>query len=375
MPITPLSGGAGVCGATVYSGRMAAMALLALSLLSRLRKRMPTAASTSAILGAPMAKTVASRRPALKSSAARSKLAVGTPFMSLSDSPAVASMALDSAMPCGKPCQPVGKRLPLRSATELMPESLRTRMPTLNGNTTAARRSLSIGLPWCSSLPRTAMPISSLDMKVKAAWPACTAPMEAWGELKVTTRICMSVAFCTTLAIAWVCTLLTEPGGKVEMLTVCAQAAPATMQAALSVTAPRRKDFMFIVSSCPAKAGDSLNARQRVAGLRLPRPTGTAADRAHGCCASIRLRPRRSTAPLPYERTASAVQPNSQTWPRSAQRTGAWRPECEREKTDPTFRSSRERRALAWRQGALPCRTRLRSQHAAGPATAWFPGG
>jgi glyceraldehyde-3-phosphate dehydrogenase/erythrose-4-phosphate dehydrogenase len=73
--------------------------------------------------------------------------------------------------------------------------------------------------------------------------------MEAWGELKVTTRICMSVAFCTTLAIAWVWTLLTEPGGKVEMLTVCAKAAPETTQAALMLAARRRNDFIPIVSS------------------------------------------------------------------------------------------------------------------------------
>jgi len=66
----------------------------------------------------------------------------------------------------------------------------------------------------------------------------------------------MSVAFCTTLAIAWVCTLLTEPGGKVEMLTVWAQAAPDTTQAALRLAARRRNDFMLFVSSCPAKAGD-----------------------------------------------------------------------------------------------------------------------
>ena len=210
---------------------------------------MPTAASTSAILGAPMANKVASRRPALKSSAARSKLAVGTPSTSLSDSPAVASIALASAMPCGKPCQPVGKRLPLRSATELILESLRTKMPTLKGNTTAARRSLSIGLPWCSSLPRTAMPNSSLDMKVKAASPACTAPMEAWGELKVTTRICMPAAFCTTLAMAWVCTLLTEPGGRVEMLTVCALTVPAVTRAATRAAVRRKSVFTLVVSS------------------------------------------------------------------------------------------------------------------------------
>ena len=42
-----------------------------------------------------------------------------TPSVSSMVNPPVASIALDKEMPCGKPCQRWGKRLPARSATSV----------------------------------------------------------------------------------------------------------------------------------------------------------------------------------------------------------------------------------------------------------------
>ena len=118
-----------------------------------------------------------------------------TGLMSFSVKPAVARMARTVGSSPRIAENPYGTRLPLRSATFVMPQSLRTKKPTRSAWAAAMmRRSLKpFGKPSCTSM--------ALEMPISAS-PRATMGMITWSPAVGWTSTFMPAFSLSTLAIA-----------------------------------------------------------------------------------------------------------------------------------------------------------------------------